>query len=109
MLTNIAIIADKYLATSYKLVGVDAFSVRTPEEARVKLKEILGAGSHKIILLPEKLAYQLREERMRSTEMAGVRPLFVIIPDFHGSSGERTKELYQTISKAVGAKLKLEE
>jgi vacuolar-type H+-ATPase subunit F/Vma7 len=109
VLTNIAIIADKYLAASYKLVGVDAFPVKTPEEARVRLKEILGTGNHKIILLPEKLAYQLREDRMRSTEMAGVHPLFVIIPDFHGSSGERTRELYQIISKAVGAKLKLEE
>ena len=107
MLTNIAIIADKYLATSYKLVGVDAFPVKTLEEARAKLKEILGTGSHKIILLPEEFAYQLREERMRSTEMAGVHPLFVIIPDFHGSTGDRTRELHQIVSKAVGAKLKL--
>ena len=109
MLTKVAIIADKYLATSYKLEGIDAFQVKTLEEAKTKLKEILDAGNHRIILLPEKLAHQLREERRRSVETSGVPPLFVIVPDFKGPTGERIKELHQTISKAVGAKLKLEE
>lgn len=109
MITNVAIIANKYLATGYRLAGIASFPVKTLAEARVRLREVTTKGSHKIILLPEKLAYQLREEREALLEIGGVKTLFVIVPDFQGPTGERTKELYQVISKAVGAKLKFEE
>ena len=109
MITSVAIIADKYLATGYRLAGIASFPVKTLTEARVRLREVTAKGKHKIIILPEKLAYQLREEREGLPEIGGVKPLFVIVPDFRGPTGERTKELYQVISKAVGAKLKFEE
>ena len=109
MITNVAIIANKYLATGYRLAGIASFPVKTLAEARVRLREVATKGSHKVILLPERLAYQLREEREALLEIGGVKTLFVIVPDFQGPTGERTKELYQVISKAVGAKLKFEE
>ena len=109
MITSVAIIADKYLATGYRLAGVTSFPAETLTEARARLKEIVTNGNHKIIILPEKLAYQLSMEREELSEIGGVKPLYVIVPDFHGSTGERTKEIHQVISKAVGAKLKFEE
>jgi vacuolar-type H+-ATPase subunit F/Vma7 len=109
LITKAAIIADKYLATGYRLAGIASFPVKSLAEARARLAEITTKGSYKIIFLPEKLAYQLREEREELSKIGGVKTLFVIVPDFHGPTGERTKELYQVISKAVGAKLKFEE
>jgi vacuolar-type H+-ATPase subunit F/Vma7 len=109
MITSVAIIADKYLATGYRLAGIASFPVTTLTEARARLREVIANGSHKIIILPEKLASQLREEREGLSEIGGIKPIFVIVPDFGGPTGERTKELYQIISKAVGAKLKFEE
>ena len=109
MRSKVAIIAEKYLATGYELAGIVAFPVESLDEAKSKLKEIMSTGEYRIILLPEKLASQLREERENPLEIGGVPSLFVIIPDFEGPTGERTKELHDIISKAVGVKLKYEE
>ena len=109
LITNVAIIADKYLANGYRLAGVAPFPVKTLAEARARLRELTAKGGHKVIILPEEIAYQLREERKELVETAGLKTLFIIVPNFRGPTGERTRELHQTISKAVGAKLKFEE
>ena len=104
---SVAVIADKYLATGFRLAGVDAFPVKDGEEAKKKLEEIIAEKKYKVVLIPERFAPSLREERMRLLESEEIYPVIALIPDLEGSTGERTQELYQLISQAVGARLKL--
>ncbi|MFQ5710496.1 MAG: V-type ATP synthase subunit F [Candidatus Geothermarchaeales archaeon] len=105
---SIAIIADKYLATGFRLTGVHAFPVRNVEEAVGKLREIIAEDKYKVVLVPERFATRLREEREKLVEGVKVHPVLAMIPGFEGPTGERVGELYKLISQAVGARLKLE-
>ncbi len=105
---SVAIIADKYLATGFRFAGVHAYPVRSIEEAVAKLIAILWLRRYKVIIVPEKFSKRLKEEVDKLAATVKDRPVLAIIPDFEGPTGERVSELYNLISQAVGARLKLE-
>ena len=105
---GVAIIADKYLATGFRLAGVASFSVQNSEEASATLQRIVAEDKYHIIIITEKLSTALKREREAILARRKGRPIIAVIPDFEGPTGERLKELYNLISQSVGAELKFE-
>ena len=105
---GVAIIADKYLATGFRLAGVASFSVQNSEEASVTLQKLVAEDKYHVIIITEKLSAALKKERQDILARRKGRPVIAVIPDFEGSTGERLKELHNLISQSVGAELKFE-
>lgn len=104
---RVAIIADKYLSTSFRLAGVEAFPAENADEASARLDEILKDEQYKVVILPENLAETLKDKRDELISKGRVFPVFAVIPDFEGSKRLREKELYQAVEKAIGSKLRV--
>jgi vacuolar-type H+-ATPase subunit F/Vma7 len=100
-----AIIADKYLSTGFRLVGVEPLFIENVQEAGAVLDEILEDEKYKVVILPENVAYALKEKREEMVSKGIIFPVFVIVPDFEGSKRLREKELYEAVGRAIGAKL----
>jgi vacuolar-type H+-ATPase subunit F/Vma7 len=103
---RVAIMADKYLSTGFRLAGVKSFPVETTE-ASARLDEIMRDEQCKVIILPENLAEILKKKREEMMSKGRIFPVFAVVPDFEGSRKLREKELYEVVERAVGAKLKV--
>jgi vacuolar-type H+-ATPase subunit F/Vma7 len=100
-----AIIADKYISTGFRLVGVEPFPIENVQEAGAMLDEILQDEKYKVVILPENVAYALKEKREEMVRKGIIFPVFVVVPDFEGSKRLREKELYEAVGRAIGTKL----
>jgi vacuolar-type H+-ATPase subunit F/Vma7 len=106
--SRVAMVADKYLATGFRLTGVASFPVRDAQEAAATLERILLEDKYDVIIITEKLSMALRKERAAILAKGKGRPAIAIIPDFEGPTGERLQELHTLVSRSVGAELKFE-
>jgi len=106
--TRVAIIADKYLATGFRLAGIIAFPVRDAREAAETLETIVSEDKYDVIIITENLSIALRKQREAILARGKARPAIAVVPDFKGPTGERLRELHKLISQSVGAELKLE-
>ena len=107
-MAGVAIIAEKHLATGFRLAGIEAFPIENIEEAKTVLSRILTEEKHDIIILTERLSKELHNEKAKVLSRGKGKPIFAIFPDFHGPTGQRTRELHDLISESVGAELKFE-
>jgi len=107
-LTEVAIIANKHLASGFRLAGVEAFPIENTEEARTLLSRIVSEGRYDVVILTERLSRGLHKEKAKIIALGKGRPVFAVIPDFQGPTGQRTRELHDLISESVGAELKFE-
>jgi vacuolar-type H+-ATPase subunit F/Vma7 len=105
---EVAIIADKYLATGFRLAGVNPFPVRDAKEAAAAFERIIKDEKYDVIVITENLSMALEKQRMALLTSEGRRPVIAVIPDFKGPTGQRLKELRALIMQSVGAELKFE-
>jgi vacuolar-type H+-ATPase subunit F/Vma7 len=105
---RVAIIADKFLATGFRLAGVVAFSVQNMQEAANTLERIVAEDRYDVIIVTESESMALRKQREAILARGKARPVIAVVPDFKGPTGERLQELHTLISQSVGAELKLE-
>jgi len=105
---EVAIIADKYLATGFRLAGVNPFPVRDAKEAASTFESIIKDERYDLIIITENLSMALEKQRMTLLASEGRRPVIAVIPDFKGPTGQRLKELRALIVQSVGAELKFE-
>ena len=105
---SVAIVADKYLATGFRLAGVVTFPVQNSEEASATLEKIVAEDKYDIIIITERLSTAVKKQRDAILARRKGRPVIAIIPDFEGPTGERLRELHTLISQSVGAELKFE-
>ena len=105
---SVAILANKYLATGFRLAGVTAFPVQDAEQASATLQKMVAEDKYHVIIITEKLSTALKKERETILARRKGRPVIAVIPDFEGPTGERLKELHKLISQSVGAELKFE-
>ena len=105
---DVAIIADKYLVTGFRLAGVNPFPVEDAKEAATVFDRIIKDEKYDIIIITERLSIALEKQRTALLASEGRRPVIAVIPDFKGPTGERLKELRALIIQSVGAELKFE-
>ena len=102
-------LGDAYFVTALRTVGVEGNIVQSAKEAEDALDLLIAKGNCKVIVLPYKLAIELERKRDELSRRGLYYPVFVIIPGIDGATEERTHRLYDLVSQAVGAKLKLGE
>jgi V/A-type H+-transporting ATPase subunit F len=107
-LTQVAIIADKHLAAGFRLAGAEAFPIKSTDEARALLSNLVSEGKYDVVILTERLSRELHREKAKIVSLGKGRPVFAVIPDLQGPTGQRTRELHDLISESVGAELKFE-
>ncbi len=106
---SIVAIGDRYTITALRLAGIEGKEVNNVHEAEEIIDQLVKDGKCKVLLVPEDLALKLKRKRNELIRERRYYPVFAIIPGFSGAVGERTNEIYQLISQAIGVKLKLGE
>ena len=102
-------LGDSYFVTALRAVGAEASVVRSTKEAEDAVDILVAKGNCKVIVISYELAVALERKRNELARRALHYPVFVIIPGIDGVIEKRTYRLYNLISQAVGAKLKLGE
>jgi vacuolar-type H+-ATPase subunit F/Vma7 len=105
---GMVMVGDKYLASSFRLIGIESCEVIDDDVAAKKVEEIISEGKYEIVIISERVAVKIK--LLRDSLLAAKKscPIFLIIPDFQGPLHERIKELRQLVNQAIGVKLKLE-
>ena len=105
---EIVMVGDKYLASGFRLIGIETDEVADDDAAAKKVEDMALGGKYQIVIINEKVA--LKTKTLRDDLLIAKKPypIFLIIPDFEGSLNGRTKELHQLVDQAMGIKLKLE-
>ena len=100
---------DRYLVSLFRLVGIEAVEADDEDSAASKVEELVERGECRVLFVSEKVAARLKVLRESLIRKRKLYPVFVVIPDFEGSLGDRKRELTQVVNKSVGMKLKLGE
>lgn len=105
---EMVMIGDKYLASGFRLIGIETNEVTDDDTAAKKVEDIVLEGKYEIVIISERVA--LKTKTLRDSLLAAKKPypVFLIVPDFQGPLHERIKELHQLVDQAIGIKLKLE-
>ena len=105
---EMVMVGDKYLASGFRLIGIETNEVTDDEAAAKKVEDIVLEGKCEIVIISERVALKIKTLRDSLLVAKKPYPIFLIIPDFQGPLNERIKELHQLVDRAIGVKLKLE-
>jgi vacuolar-type H+-ATPase subunit F/Vma7 len=105
---EMVMVGDKYLASGFRLIGIEASEAADDDAAAKKVEDIVSEGKYEIVIISERVALKTKTLRERLLVAKKPYPIFLIIPDFQGPLQERIKELHQLVDQAMGVKLKLE-
>ena len=105
---EMVMVGDKYLASGFRLIGIETNEVSDDDDAAKKVENIVLEGKYEIVIISERVA--LKAKALRDGLLASKKPypVFLVVPDFQGPLNERIKELRQLVDQAIGIKLKLE-
>lgn len=106
---SVSALGDPYFITALRTVGVEGNVVRSTKEAEEAVDLLVAKGKCKVLVISYKLADMLERKRNELTRRGIYYPVFVTIPGLDGDIEGRTHRLYDLVSQAVGAKLKLGE
>ena len=97
---KIAVLGDRDSVLGFRALGLDVFSVETPDEARAALRR-LAKEEYAIIYLTEQLVSPLQGDIARYRD--ALMPAIILIPGKEGSLGIGMRNITQTVERAVGA------
>lgn len=106
---SVVALGEPYFVTSLRAAGVDGRIVRDASEAEQAVEQLVNEGKCKVIIVAEGLAVKLERKRDELARRGLYYPVFAVVPEMGKRSEERTRRLYELVSQAVGAKLKLGE
>lgn len=102
---DVLVIGDRDTVIGFKLAGVSsALEVRNPEEAKAALKSAFQQRNVGVIMIPKKLAQEIKTFISKLTEESDF-PIIVEIPGKEGVE-EEVDALRELIRKAVGIEIK---
>ena len=96
-------IGDEDTVLGFSLAGVDGKVVKNPDEAREVLKGALSDPDIGIIIISERIAWEIREEVDRYIYTHSF-PLIIEVPDRNGPV-EWRKSIREMVRAAVGMSL----
>jgi vacuolar-type H+-ATPase subunit F/Vma7 len=106
---SVVALGDDYFITSLRAAGVDGIKVRSTKDAEDAVDTLVSEGRCKVIFVTERVALKLERKRSELARRRVNYPVFAVVPEMDGRLSEKSDKLYQLISQAVGAKLKLGE
>lgn len=97
---KIGVLGDRESVLGFKALGLDAFSVNSPEKAK-KLLHQMAKDDYAIIYIIERLAVQMVEDidMYKDSRL----PAIILIPGKFGGLGRGMDSLKKSVERAVGA------
>ncbi len=99
---NIAVVGDRDSVMGFKVLGLHAYPVESPEEARALLHR-LAKENYAVIYLTEQLAASLTAELDRYKDQ--LTPAIILIPGKEGSLGIGMQNVSKAVERAIGANI----
>ena len=106
---SVVALGEPYFVTSLRAAGVEGRVVQTAKEAEDAVDLLASEGECKVVLVSEGLAASLDKKRDELARRGEYYPVFAVVPGMGKEAEGRTQRLYQLVSQAVGARLKLGE
>jgi vacuolar-type H+-ATPase subunit F/Vma7 len=104
---DVAIVGNRYIASLFRLIGVETVEALNDDVAVVKVKEVAEAGNCRMLFVTERIAARLRDLKEKLLKERRSYPVLVIIPDFEGAISKRKQELRDSVNRSMGIKLKV--
>lgn len=98
---KIAIIGSPDAVNGFKAVGVDAFGIKTKEEAEQKIKELYESTEYATVFITEDFVDQIKDFLKELPPRA--LPAIVAVPSQEGSTGAGLENLKKIVEQAVGS------
>jgi len=106
---SVVALGEPYFVTALRAVGVEGRVVQGAKEAEDAVELLVSEGKCKVVVVSEGLAVKLERKRDELARRGEYYPVFAVIPAMGKEAEGRTRRLYQLVSQAVGARLKLGE
>lgn len=106
---SVVALGEPYFVTSLRAAGVDGRVVEGAKEAEEAVEQLAAEGKCKVVVVAEGLAVKLERKRDELARRGVYYPVFAVVPEMERGTQERTHRLYELVSQAVGARLKLGE
>lgn len=106
---SVVALGEPYFVTSLRAAGVEGRVVQSTKEAEDAVELLAKEGRCKVVVVSEGLAVKLERKRDDLARRGEYYPVFAVVPGLGVESEGRTHRLYQLVSQAVGAKLKIGE
>ena len=104
---KIAVLGARETVMGFKALGLDAYPVENPDEARIRLRELTrseeGEDRYAIIYIEEGIAESLSVEIARYKDMP--IPALILIPGREGPLGLGQSALLAAVERAVGSNI----
>jgi vacuolar-type H+-ATPase subunit F/Vma7 len=106
---SVVALGEPYFVTSLRAAGVEGRIVQTAKEAEDAVEQLANEGKCKVVVISEGLAAKLDRKRDELAKRGEFYPVFAVVPGMKKEAEGRTRRLYELVSQAVGARLKLGE
>ena len=105
---KVVVLTDKEAADGFRLSGVDVIEVEKPEDAQVKLNELINSDTTGVIAIDEEFMEYVDERTKQKIERI-YRPIVVPIPSKGQVEVVETRRDYLAglIRRAIGFDIKL--
>ena len=107
---RLLILTAPELAPGYRLAGVATIGVDSPDDAAIRIRELIGApGGHGVVAVHEPYLNALDDDLRRQVDVSR-EPLVVALPPGEAEAGvsERRERLLRMLWQAVGYHITLE-
>lgn len=98
---KISILGYPDAVAGFKALGVDAFGVKTKEEAEAKVKEVYDSSEYATLFITEDIVDQIKN--FLNELPAKALPAIVAVPSQVGSTGAGLENLKKIVEQAVGS------
>jgi V/A-type H+-transporting ATPase subunit F len=96
---RVGVIGDRDTVLAFKALGVDIFSVISPEEAKKALRT-MAREKYAVIFITEQVSVQI-EDMIEEYENE-VFPAIIPIPNNQGSLGTGIAKIRESVERAIG-------
>ncbi len=96
---RIAVLGDRDSVLGFQALGLSAFPVQGPEEARTILHRI-AKENYAVVYLTETLAVEMEQDIARYKD--ALTPAIILIPGKEGSLGIGMRNIKAAVERAVG-------
>lgn len=102
MYKKIGVVGDKDSILAFKAIGIEAFPVVGPEEAR-KTVDRLAMEEYGVVFITEQVASTIEETIERYSDK--MLPAVILIPSNQGSLNIGMQKISDNVEKAVGVNI----
>jgi len=100
-ISRIAFVGEKATVVAFEGLGVSAFPVESPEEAREILTRLIRKKEHAVIFVTEDIGQEVSDVIAESSREYA--PSVVLVPSSAGSKKIGLRKLSQILKRALGA------